>query len=171
MAMNYMHADIETMRTYILPTNIQCHHALPDQTLEITVPSYGSINEINLKIKLDGGIGEASFQPNGFSRPNSYCKGNPFTPPRNTQKSLEYIDYKKHYEDKEQWEVETIRRTVVTYEFSAKVTKQTAYIIDYDKKIVIPNLLAFNRTEDKTAEELLENSLVKDIHMFIMHVC
>ena len=99
------------------------------------MPSYGSINEINLKIKLDGGIGEASFQPNGFSRPNSYCKGNPFTPPRNIKKSLEYIEYKKHYEDKEQWEVETIRRAVVTYEFSAKVRKQTAYIIDNDKKI------------------------------------
>ena len=109
-AMNYMHANVETLRTYILPTNIQCHHALPDQTLEITVPSYGSINEINLKIKLDGGIGEASFQPIGFSRPNSYCKGTSFTPPRNNQKSLEYIDNKKHYQDKEQWEVDTIRR-------------------------------------------------------------
>ena len=36
-AMNYMHANIQTMRTFILPTDIQCHNALPDQTLEITV--------------------------------------------------------------------------------------------------------------------------------------
>ena len=161
-AMNYMHANIETMRTFILPTNIQCHNASPDQTLEITVPSYGSINEINLKIKLDGGVGEASFQP------NSYCKGNQFTPPRNTQRSLEYIDHKKHYEKKEQWEVETIRRAVVTYEFSARVTKQTAYITDNDKKVVIPNLVAFNRTNDKTAEELLETSSAKDMGFNIL---
>ena len=58
--------------------------------------------------------------------------------------------------------METIRRAVVTYEFSAKVTKQTAYIIDNDKKIVIPNLLAFNRTTDKKAEELLKNSVVRN---------
>merc|ERR1711873_65483 len=95
---------------------------------------------------------EASFQPNGFSRPNSYCKGNPFTPPKNNQRSLEYIDHKRHYEKKEQWEVETTRRAVVTYEFSAKVTKQTAFIINNDKKIVIPNLLAFDRTIDKKNE-------------------
>lgn len=36
-AMTYMHANIQTMRTFILPTDIQCHNALPDQTLEITV--------------------------------------------------------------------------------------------------------------------------------------
>ena len=57
----------------------------------------------------------------------------------------------------------TIRSLLSIYEFSAKVTKQTAYIIDNDQKIVIPNLLAFNRTEDKTVEEFLENSSVKDM--------
>ena len=41
--------------------------------------------------------------------------------------------------------------------------KQTAYIIDNDQKIVIPNLLAFIQTEDKTVEEFLENSSVKDL--------
>ena len=145
-AMNYMHANIETMRTFILPTSIQCHNALPDKAFEITVPSYGSINEINLKIKLDGGIGEASFQPIGFSRPDSNCKGTPFTPPKNSQKSLDYIDNKKHYQDKEKWETDTIRRAVVTYMFSAKVMKTTAYIVEDGQKLVIPNLLAFNRT-------------------------
>ena len=34
--------------------------------------------------------------------------------------------------------------------------------------MVIPNLLAFNRTEDKTAEEFLENSSVKDMGFYII---
>ena len=61
-ALNYMHADIETLRTTILPTNGQCHNAAPDDTLTITVPEYGSIDELDLRIKLDGGVGEAAFQ-------------------------------------------------------------------------------------------------------------
>ena len=138
-ALNYMHADVETMRTNILPNNIQCHNASPNDTLELTVPEYGSINEIKLRINLDGGVGEASFQPAGFSRPNSYCEGTPFTPPKNNQKSIDYIDNKKHYQNKEQWSTDTIRRAVVTYQFSAKVMKQTAYIIDDGQKMVIPN--------------------------------
>ena len=70
-ALNYMHANVETLRTNILPNNIQCHQATPNGTLELTVPEYGSINEINLRINLEGGVGEAFFQPIGFSRPNS----------------------------------------------------------------------------------------------------
>ena len=50
------------------------------------------------------------------------------------------------------------------------MTKQTAYIIDNDQKIVVPNLLAFNRTEDKTIEELLENSSVKDMGFNILNM-
>ena len=77
--------------TFILPETL------------LTFSTYdGSINEIKLRINLDGGVGEASFQPSGFSRPNSYCEGTPFTPPRNTQKSIDYIDNKKHYQNKEQ---------------------------------------------------------------------
>ena len=55
-AMNYMHASIQTMRAFILPSYIQCHNALSDQSLELTVPSYGSIEEMSLKIKLSGGV-------------------------------------------------------------------------------------------------------------------
>ena len=157
-ALNYMHADIETLRTNILPTNTQCHNAAPNDTLEITVPEYGSINEIKLKTNLDGGIGEASFQPSGYSRPNSYCEGTPFTPPRNTQSYIEYIDHKRHYENKEQWPTDIIRRAVVTYMFSAKVMKRTAYVVDGGQKMIIPNVLSVNRSEDKTAEEILDNS-------------
>ena len=122
------------MRTNILPNNIQCHNTSPNDTLELTVPEYGSINEIKLRINLNGGVGEASFQPAGFSRPNSYCEGTPFTPPKNNQNSIDYIDNKKHYQNKEQWSTDTIRRAVVTYQFSAKVMKQTAYIVDDGKK-------------------------------------
>ena len=66
-------------------------------------------------MNLNGGIGEASFQPAGFSRPNSDCEGIPFTPLMNNQNTIDYIDNKKHFQDKEQWSTETIRRDVVTY--------------------------------------------------------
>ena len=107
-ALNYMHSDIQTMRTNILLNNVQCHNASLNDTLELIVPEYGSINEIKLRINLDGGVGEASFQPAGFSRPNSYCEGTPFTPPKSNQKSIDYIDNKKHYQNKEQWSTDTM---------------------------------------------------------------
>ena len=37
---NYMHADIESLRTNILPSHIQCHEADPDDTITITTPEY-----------------------------------------------------------------------------------------------------------------------------------
>ena len=46
--------------------------------------------------------------------------------------------------------------------------KQTAYIVDDGQKMVIPNLLSVNRTEDKTAEEILENSSFKDLGFTII---
>ena len=95
-ALNYMHSDIETKRTKVQPTNVQCHHASPNDTLEIEVPEYGSINSIRLEIHLTGGVGEATFQPPGFSRPNSDCEGTPFTPPANDQSIISYIDYRRH---------------------------------------------------------------------------
>ena len=95
-ALNYMHSDIETKRTKVQPTNVQCHHASPNDTLEIEVPEYGSINSIRLEMHLTGGVGEATFQPPGFSRPNSDCEGTPFTPPANDQSIISYIDYRRH---------------------------------------------------------------------------
>ena len=117
-ALNYMHSDIETK---ILPNNVQCHHASPNDTLELEVPEYGSINSIRLRMNLDGGVRQASFQPGGFSRPSSDCEGIPFTPPMNDQDTISYINYRKHFETKEQWSTEVIRRAVVTYELSVKV--------------------------------------------------
>ena len=37
---NYMHADFKTLRTNILPSEIQCHEADPDDTITITTPEY-----------------------------------------------------------------------------------------------------------------------------------
>ena len=96
------------MRTKIQPTDVQCHLAMPNDTLELQLPKYGSINSIRLSMNLDGGVGEASFQPAGYSRPNSDCEGIPFTPPANTQNTINYIDYRRHLQKEEQWSNEDI---------------------------------------------------------------
>ena len=114
-SLNYMRSNIETKRTTVQPTNVQCHHSSPNDTLEIELPEYGSINNIRLMMHLTGGVGEASFQPAGFSRPNSDCEGTPVTPPANDQSRISYIDYRGHLQKKEQWSTEVIRRAVVTY--------------------------------------------------------
>ena len=155
---NCMHANIETLGTNILSSHIQCHEADPEDTITITTLEYGSIEALDLKIQLSGGVGEAMFQPSGYSRPDSYCKGTPFYLPRNKGNSIEYIDFKSHYENKEQWPTDKIRRAVVTYRMSAKVQKTKAYIIEEGKKIVVPNVLAINRSRDETIEEILDNS-------------
>ena len=77
-AMNYMHSNIETKRTTVQSTNVQCYHSSPNDTLEIELPEYGTINGIRLMMHLTGGVGEASFQPAGYSRPNSDCEGTKF---------------------------------------------------------------------------------------------
>ena len=69
---NYMHANIETLRTNILPSHIQCHEADPYDTITITTPQYGSIEALDMKIQLRGGVGEAMFQPSRYLRPDSY---------------------------------------------------------------------------------------------------
>ena len=70
-------------------------------------------------MNLDGGAGEASFQPAGYSRPSSDCEGVLFTPPVNTQNTIHYIDYRRHLEKKEQWSIDVIRHAVVTYQLLA----------------------------------------------------
>ena len=102
---------------------MQCNEADPDGTITITTPEYGSIEALDLKLQLEGGVGEAMFQPSGFSRPDSWCKGTPFYPPKNTDDAIEYLDYASHYERKEQWPTSKIRRAVVTYRLSAKVQR------------------------------------------------
>ena len=50
----------------------------------------------------------------------------------------------------------------MTYEFSVRVTRQTAFITNEDTRVVIPNLVAFNRTNDKNMKEVLEYSTAED---------
>ena len=103
------------------------------------------------------------FQPSGFSRPDSWCRGTPFYPPRNNDDSIEYLDYKSHYEKKEQWPTSKIRRAVVTYRLSAKVQKTRAYIIEEGKKLIIPNTLAITRNRDEDIEDILDSDHYKNV--------
>ena len=134
-----MHADLETLRSSILPTEVQCHMADPDGTIQISTPEYGSIEALDLKLQLRGGEGEAMFQPSGFSRPDSWCKGAPFYPTKNTDDANEYLDYATHYERKKLWPTSKIRRAVVTYRLSARVERSQAYIIEEGRKLVVSN--------------------------------
>ena len=93
------------------------------------------------------------FQPSGFSRPDSWCRGYPFYPPKNTDDAIEYLDYRSHYEKKEQWPTSNIRCAVVTYRLSAKVQKTRAYIIEEGKKLIVLNTLAITRNRDEDIEE------------------
>ena len=68
---------------------------------------------------LQGGVGEASFQPAGYLRPNSDCKGKEFTPPPNEQNKITYIDYSEHLREKAMCSTEKIRREVLICSFSA----------------------------------------------------
>ena len=42
---------------------------------------------------LEGGVAEASFQPVGYSRPNSDCSGESFQPPPNEHSKITYINF------------------------------------------------------------------------------
>ena len=68
---SYMHNDLETLRSTIIPSSTQCNEAELDGTIAIMTPSYGSIRPLDLKLKLQGGVGNSMFQPSGFSRPDS----------------------------------------------------------------------------------------------------
>ena len=74
------------------------------------------------------------------------------------QNTISYIDYRKHFETKEQWSTEVIHRAVVTYELLVKVMKKTAYIINDGKGIVIPNLITINRTEETSEDSSSETT-------------
>ena len=78
----YMHADLETLRSTILPTELQCHEADQDGTITISNPEYGSIEALDLKLQLRGGKGTAMFQPIGFSHPIHGERVHPLTLPK-----------------------------------------------------------------------------------------
>ena len=153
-AMNYMHSFIETKRTLIHTANAQCHHSAQNDTIEIEIPEYGTINRIRLMMHLTGGVGEASFQPAGYSRPTSDCDGTRFTQPPNDQSRISYIDYSRHLQEKARWSTEEIRRAVVTYQLSVKVQKKVGYIVKQGKKLVVPDMIAIERTSNETLKDV-----------------
>ena len=103
---------------------------------------------------LTGGVGEASFQPAGYSRPNSDCEGTRFTPPPNDQSRISYIDYSRHLQEKARWSTEEIRRAVVTYQLSVKVQKKVGYIVKQGKKLVVPDMIAIERSTNENSKDV-----------------
>ena len=101
------------------------------------------------------------FQPKGFSRPDSWCKGYPFLPPKNVDDVIQYVDYKNYFEKKQLWPTEQIRRADVTYRFTAQVQKIQGYIIDEGRSLVLPNTLVINRGRYVKIENMLDSSHYK----------
>ena len=67
-----MHSFLQTHEDLIQLTKAHyLDHSGPDNTLEVEIPQYGNILPIRVKIHLVGGVGQVSFQPVGYSRPNS----------------------------------------------------------------------------------------------------
>ena len=170
-AENYMHSFIETHRTLIKTTKAQCHHSSPNDTLEIELPPYGTINRIRILMHLEGGVGEASFQPAGYSRPNSDCEGIEFTPPPNKQTRITYLDYSAHLREKAIWSTKKIRRAVVTYQISAKVVKKIGYVTAKGRKLVIPNVISIERSPFKLPADGSSNhrGSIKDMAIYVLN--
>ena len=77
--------------------------------------------------------------------------------------AIEYIDYRSHFEKKQLWPTEEIRRAVVTYRFTAQVLKTQAYIIEEGKNLVLPNSLIITRTRDEEIEDILDSKHYKSV--------
>ena len=153
---NYKHGDVQTLRSQILVSEGDCNRAETDGFLKISTPEYGSIGELDIKLNLEGGRSQALFQPVGVSRPNSWCKGEVFYPPQNDDRSISYLDYKAHFEKKQLWQTERIRRAVVTYELEADVKKIEAFISLSENKLIIPNQLEIERTRNFRKERFVD---------------
>ena len=134
-----MHQDLQTLRSQIIPSELDCQQAELDGTIKLTTPEYGSIEALDLKLQLNGGRGSAMFQPIGFSRPDSWCRGTAFYPPKNHDQSIEYLDFSSHFERKKMWATDKIRRAVVTYHLDCKqFISDTSSTLQW---IIINNLL------------------------------
>ena len=79
-------------------------------------------------------------------------------PPKNVDDAIEYIDYHSHFEKKQLWPTEEIRRAVVTYRFTAQVQKVQGYIADEGKSLILPNTLVIARDRNVEIENILDNS-------------
>ena len=103
------------------------------------------------------------FQPIGFSRPDSWCRGSVFYPPKNNDESIEYLDYSSHFEKKKMWPTEKIRRAVVTYRLETTVQKSTGYITSTGEKLIIPNKLEITRERNKFIEKIIDQGHYQNI--------
>merc|ERR1711873_363102 len=82
--------------------------------------------------------------------------GNFNPPPQNNDRSISYLDYKSHFEKKQLWQTERIRRAVVTYELEADVKKIEAFISLSENKLIIPNKLEIERTRNLRKERFVD---------------
>ena len=114
---------------------------------------------------LEGGVAEASFQPVGYSRPNSDCCGGSFQPPTNQQNKITFLNYGGSLTDKGIWGTSEIKRTVVTYQLSVKVSKRTGYVTAKGNKLLIPNLLTIDRSPLTSDGSTNQRKSIKDTAM------
>ena len=159
---NFKHADIQTLRSQILVNERDCHKAKTDGFLKISTPEYGSIGELEIMLNLRGGRAQALFQPVGVSRPNSWCQGGVFYPPKNDDRSIMFLDYKSHFERKQLWQTDRIRRAVVTYELEADVKKIEAFVSVSENKMIIPNRLEIERKRNFRKERFVDMAAYKN---------
>merc|ERR1712198_67789 len=162
---NFMHQDIQTLRSQILVSESDCHKAQLNGLLKVSTPEYGSIQELDIMLDLNGGKSQALFQPIGGSRPDSWCKGAMFYPPVNDDKSIVYLDYQSHFERKKMWRTDRIRRAVVTYQLEANVEKVEAFITSSGNKLIIPNKIEINRRRNIRRERLVDRSSYRNTGM------
>ena len=106
-------------------------------------------------LDLQGRKSQVLFQPVGVSRPNSWCNGEVFYPPKNDDKSIIYLDYQSHFEKKQLWKTDRIRRAVVTYELEAEIEKIEAFITSTGDKLIVPNRIEIERKRNFRKERFV----------------
>merc|ERR1712044_5210 len=145
-----------TLRTQILVNERDCHKAQLDGLLKVSTPEYGSIRELDIMLDLQGRKSQVLFQPVGVSRPNSWCSGEVFYPPKNDDKSIIFLDYQSHFEKKQLWKTDRIRRAVVTYELEAEIEKIEAFITSTGDKLIVPNRIEIERKRNFRKERFVD---------------
>ena len=152
-----MHSFLQTYQGIIQPTEAPCYHSEPDEALEIIIPQYENIKSIKILVNLQGGTGQVSFQPVGYSRPNSDCRGNKFHPPPNQDSKITYLQYNGILKNKQEYDLDEIKRAVVTYRLKVTVTQRTGYIIADGAQLLVPNVITIAREKEEQKEEKSRN--------------
>ena len=57
-------------------------------------------------------------------------------------------------QEKAKWSTKEIRRAVVTYQLSVKVQKKVGYIVKQGKKLIVPDMIAIERTSNETLKDV-----------------